>query len=115
MEKTRFQEFWGTCRHWLWVNRLALRQGYFFPFHDVVKGVNILLFGDRIATKLHRRFSCHHLSPVTGDIRNKLEAAFDWESARFTKPEKPLNAVQTWQKYYSQVDMAPVFRELGWM
>lgn len=115
MEKTRFQEFWGTCRHWLWVNRLALRQGYFFPFHDVLKGINILIFGDRLATKWHRQFSRHHLSPVTGDIHNKLEAAFDWESARFTKPEKPLNAVQTWRKYYSQVDMAPVFRELGWM
>lgn len=111
----RFQEFHGTCRHWIWVNRLALRQGYFFPFHDVLKGINILLFGDRLATKWHRRFSRHHLSPVNGDIRNKLEAAFDWESARYTKPEKPLNAVQTWQKYYSQVDMAPVFRKLGWL
>lgn len=111
----RLQEFCGTCKHWIALNRIAIRHGYFFPFHDVLKGLNILIFGDAIATKLHRRFSRHHLSPITGDIQNKLEAAFDWESARFTKPSKPLNAVQTWQKYYSQVDMAPIFRQLGWM
>lgn len=60
----RFQEFYGTCRHWVAINRIAIHHGYFFPFHDVVKGLNILLLGDRIATKLHRRFSRHHLSPT---------------------------------------------------
>ena len=111
----RFQEFFNTCKHWIALNKISIRHGYYFPFHDVMKGVTILLLGDDIATKLHRRFSNHHLSPITGDIKNKLEAAFDWESARYTKPAKPLNGVQTWQKYYSQVDMAPVFRQLGWM
>ena len=111
----RFREFENFIRHWIAINKIAIRHGYFFPFHDVVKGINILVFGDRIATKLHRRYSRHHLSPITGDIENKLEAAFDWESARFTKPEKPLNAVETWKKYYSQVDMVPVFRKLGWL
>ena len=89
----RFYEFNQTRLHRKEVQRIAKELGYSFPFHDFIKMVNILLFGDAIATKLHRRFSNHHLQQ--GDIKNKIEAAIDWESARFTKPTKPLNAYQT--------------------
>ena len=43
------------------------------------------------------------------DIKNKIEAAFDWESARYTKPDKPLDAFDTWKKYYPNVDMYLVY------
>lgn len=48
-------------------------------------------------------WSRHHYR--NGDIKNKIEAAFDWECARFTKPDKPLDAYDTWKKYYPDVDM----------
>ena len=33
---------------------------------------------------------------------NILEAVLDWESARFTKPDKPLNAWNTCIQYYPE-------------
>ena len=38
---------------------------------------------------------------------------FDWECARFTKPDKPLDAYDTWKTYYPYVDMAPVLKQFG--
>lgn len=107
----RFQEIKNVQRHRNEVQRIAKEKGYSFPFHDLWKMINIFLFGDKIATKLHRKFSYHHLQ--NGDIKNKIEAAIDWESARFTKPDKPLNARETWKKYYSQLDMEPILNMLG--
>lgn len=111
MWKERIKEFRNIQRHRAMVQAIAHAKGYSFPFHDLIKSINVLLFGDRIATKLHRRFSNHHLK--NGDIKNKVEACIDWESARFTKPSKPLNARQTWEKYYSNVDMKSTLDMLG--
>ena len=47
------------------------------------------------------------------DIENKVEAAIDWESARFTKPDKPLTAYQCWKKYYQDIDMKDTLKSLG--
>lgn len=107
-------------RHRKEIQRIAKEHGYSFPFHDFVKMINIAIFGDKIATKLHRKFSRHHahkylykykapdwLAGVYRDIPNKIEAAFDWESARFTKPDKP------WKKYYSDIDMESTLKILG--
>lgn len=56
---------------------------------------------------------CTKKQPYGRFIKNKIEAAIDWESARFTKPEKPLNAYQTWKKYYSDIDMEETLKMLG--
>lgn len=124
----RFKEIKNIMRHRKVLQRIAKEKGYSFPFHDFVKMINVFIFGDKIATKLHRRFSNHHARamrhpyPVwtydsffyrTRDIKNKIEAAIDWESARFTKPEKPLNAYDTWVKYYSDIDMEDTLKLLG--
>lgn len=136
----RFTEFKNIQKHRKEVQRIAKEKGYSFPFHDFVKMINVLIFGDKIATKLHRKFSGHHDHPVfiwvyvnnskdghlsrSGhnekrwigrDIKNKVEAAIDWESARFTKPEKPLNAYQTWKKYYSDINMYDTLKSLGFI
>ena len=129
----RFYEFNQTRKHRKEVQRIAKEKGYSFPMHDFIKMINILLFGDKIATKIHRKFSRHHAQSKTyffaivhdscswvypeyktkRDIKNKIEAAIDWESARFTKPDKPLNAYETWKKYYSDIDMEPTLKLLG--
>lgn len=129
---SRITEIKNIQKHRKEVQRIAKEKGYSFPFHDFWKMINVFLFGDRIATAIHRKFSHHHVytpkiriyydeglrqySKVFDrprDIKNKIEAAIDWESARFTKPEKPLNAFQTWQKYYPDVDMEDTLRLLG--
>lgn len=118
----RFKEIKNIMRHRKVLQRIAKEKGYSFPFHDFVKMINVFIFGDKIATKLHRKFSKHHdhkykapdlLAGVYRDIPNKVEAAIDWESARFTKPEKPLNAYNTWVKYYSDIDMEDTLKLLG--
>lgn len=128
----RFTEIKNIQRHRREVQRIAKEKGYSFPFHDFVKMINVLIFGDKIATKLHRRFSSHHahtpkikiyynegLDRYTKvfdrprEIKNRIEAAIDWESARFTKAEKPLDAYDTWKKYYSDIDMEETLKILG--
>lgn len=115
----RVYEFNQTKLHRREVQRIAKELGYSFPMHDFVKMINILIFGDKIATKLHRTFSSHHDHLYSDgintyrDIPNKIEAAIDWESARFTKPNKPLNAYDTWIKYYPDIPMESTLRLLG--
>lgn len=118
MVKNRIYEFNQTRIHRKEVQRIAKEKGYSFPFHDFLKMLNILIFGDKIATKLHRKFSGHHVHTYSDgisiyeDIPNKIEAAIDWESARFTKPDKPLNAYETWIKYYPNIDMEATLKAL---
>lgn len=124
--KTRWQEFCATAHHWLWIQILAWRYARtLFPVHDVIKAINILVFGDKRATAWHRKYSRHHAVainpsssaaiPGTGpiDIVNKIEAAIDWESARYTKPDKPLTAYETWLRYYRHIDMVDTLKALG--
>ena len=130
----RITEIKNIQRHRKEVQRIAKEKGYSFPFHDFWKMVNVFLFGDKIATKLHRKFSNHHArmryiriiyyeglkadiyskkQPYERFIKNKVEAAIGWESARFTKPDKPLNAYDTWKKDYSDIDMEETLKQLG--
>lgn len=121
--KTRWHEFCATAHHWLWVQILAWRYARtLFPAHDVIKAINILIFGDKRATIWHRKYSRHHTvvinpSSIPGvgliDIAGKIEAAIDWESARYTKPDKPLTAYETWLRYYRHIDMADMLKVLG--
>lgn len=80
--------------------------------HDSLKAMNILLLGDKTATKLHRKFAGHHKGERMNE-KQKWEALADWESARYTKPSKPLNGEQTWKKYYKNVDMKHVIDEFN--
>lgn len=128
----RIIEIKNIQKHRKEVQRIAKEKGLSFPFHDFIKMINVFIFGDKIATKLHRKFSNHHArmryiritydeglkvytkkQPYGRFIKNKEEAAIDWESARFTKPDKPLDAYDTWKKYYSDIDMEETLKKLG--
>ena len=100
-----------TVRHRRMVNKLAKGFGYSFPFHDLDKVFLYMFLGKELTHNLHRSWSRHHYR--NGDIENKVEAMFDWESARYTKPDKPLDAYDTWKKYYPDVDMAPTLKKFG--
>lgn len=64
--------------------------------HDLDKVFLYLILPKKIVQKIHRRFSNHHV--LHG--KNYLAMVIDWECARFSKPDKPLNARQTLYKYY---------------
>ena len=101
-----------TWEHRKMVQKLAKEKGYSFPFHDLDKVFLYPILGKKFTHNLHRFWSGHHLH--NGNIKNKIEAAFDWESARYTKPDKPLDAFDTWKKYYPNVDMESTLRMLGY-
>lgn len=109
--KERFAYVMYTLRHYVALNRLAVKHGYLFPLHDIDKIFLYPFLGKRLTHKLHRAVSSHHYR--NGNITNKVEAAFDWESARFTKPDKPLDAYDTWKSYYPDVDMKDTLTTLG--
>ena len=100
-----------TMAHRQAMQEVAKVFGYSFPFHDLDKVIMYPFLGKRLTHAIHRRFSGHHMR--NGDIRNKVEAALDWECAALTKPDKPLDAYDTWRKYYPDVDMAPTLKKLG--
>lgn len=82
--------------------------------HDIDKLI-VYLFRDKQETqKIHRLLNRHHNRNET-DKEILVEMLLDWESARFTKPDKPLNAYDTMKKYYPDMEtkMLPIMEELG--
>lgn len=70
--------------------------------HDVDKLILYPVLPKKIVSKMHRRFSRHHINSAR--TRNDfIEMMIDWESARFTKPDKPLDAQQTLFVLYPQL------------
>lgn len=75
-------------------NRLLTR------IHDLDKFIMaVFCIPDKTISKIHRLLSWHHPGNKIGWLLLD-EAVFDWESARFTKPDKPLDAMNTCLKYY---------------
>lgn len=82
--------------------------------HDIDKLI-VYLFRDKQETQnIHRLLNRHHNRNET-DKEVLVEMLLDWESARFTKPDKPLNAYDTMKKYYPDMEtkMLPIIEELG--
>ena len=65
--------------------------------------------------KVHRKTSSHHDNDVVKTRPDYIEMIIDWECARFTKPDKPLNAVEVMNKYYSHLSpkLVPLLKELN--
>ena len=88
----RIQAIKYTMAHRKALNELAGRFGYSYPLHDLDKIFLYVIFGKKITGKIHRLYSKHH--EHIDDlgyyhIDDKIQAAFDWECSRFTKPNKP--------------------------
>lgn len=82
-------------------------------FHDLDKVVLYPVIGIKTTHKLHRKISRHHERART--ISDYEAMVVDWECARFTKSDKPLNAYDTLYKYYPQLEdrILPILRSLG--
>lgn len=62
----------------------------------------------------HRANNKHHVECKKERNRNDyIEMIIDWECARFTKPDKPLDAYDTMQKFYPELQdvILPLLRE----
>lgn len=100
--------------HYLAFNALALRLKCWrvrFMFHDWYKPWLELVFSEKAVRKFHRNHSSHHSE---GGGKDYLAMVIDWECARITKPDKPLNARQTMEKYYPHLrdEIEPILNKL---
>lgn len=108
-----------TWKHYCMVMQLQkFYIGYYkYKFHDVDKLIMYSLFpwlGTKRINKIHRKYAKHHL--IAGKKNMHFdEAIIDWESARYTKPDKPLNAYQVYKSRYFEFgdDLLPYLRKFN--
>lgn len=107
------KELLGNNKHW---------------YHDWDKLLFYALFpwlGERIIKQLHQRISKHHPTYTSGanlvrylkDAKTVdwVQAIIDWECARITKPDKPLDACDTLRKFYPEYEneVIPILKKLN--
>lgn len=83
--------------------------------HDLDKLFTYLFYDKSVASKLHRDQNAHHANEVEKTDLDYKEMVLDWESARYTKPDKPLNAYDTLYAYYPEMEdvILPILQEMG--
>ena len=73
-----------------------------YRYHDLDKVINYLFLSKQEAHEMHVTMQEHH-NRKSNEHKALLEMVLDWESARFTKPDKPLNAYDTLVRYYPEM------------
>lgn len=68
--------------------------------HDIDKLYLYLFYEKKTVSRIHREQSSHHENELEKTYLDYVEMVLDWESARYTKPDKPLNAYDTLVKFY---------------
>lgn len=83
--------------------------------HDLDKMFLLLFYDKDTVKKLHRSTSSHHDNDIPKTNIDYMEMVLDWESARYTKPDKPLNAYDTLYKFYPHLEkeILPILEEYG--
>lgn len=81
--------------------------------HDVDKLFNYMFYDKKTVSKMHRLLSSHHDNEIAKTYEDYVEMVLDWESARYTKSDKPLNAYDTLYKYYPNMEheILPILKE----
>ena len=82
--------------------------------HDLDKMYLLLFCEKKDINKFHRNISSHHDNDIPKTELDYMEMVLDWESARYTKADKPLNAFDTMNKYYPHLKekILPILSEL---
>ena len=83
-------------------------------FHDLDKVFLYPFFNYKTVHNFHNKHARHHeLKAHTHS--DFVQMVIDWECARYTKPDKPLNARETLYKFYPHLEnkILPILNELG--
>lgn len=80
-------------------DQLGIPARTLYKNHDLNKYILYLVYDKQTVTDVHRLISSHHDREAT-DVSILTEMLLDWESARYTKLDKPLNAYDTLHKFY---------------
>ena len=93
-------------------NKELLKQ---VELHDLDKLFLYLFFNKKDVSKLHRDLNYHHDNDLEKSKLDYIEMVLDWESARYTKDDKPLNAYDTLVNYYSNMkdEILPILKEMN--
>lgn len=83
-------------------------------FHDLDKIFLYMFFDYQTVHKWHREHAKHH-SIKAATKKDFQQMVIDWECARYTKPDKPLNARETLYTYYPQLEdkVLPILEEFN--
>ena len=83
-------------------------------FHDLDKVILYNFFEYKSVHDFHRKHTRHH-SVKAKTHADFIQMVLDWECARFTKPDKPLNARETLYKFYPTLEskILPILEELN--
>ena len=83
-------------------------------YHDLDKLFMYLFYDKKNISQIHRNIISHHDNNLEKKYIDYVEMILDWESARYTKPDKPLNAYDTLYKYYPQMvdEILPILRKM---
>ena len=71
--------------------------------HDLDKVFLYLFLDKKTVQKIHRKHSKHHELKASKE-KHYIQMIIDWECARYTKPDKPLNAYDTLYKFYPHLE-----------
>lgn len=83
--------------------------------HDLDKLFMYLFYDKKTVSRMHRDLSRHHENNLEKDYLDYVEMVLDWESARYTKPDKPLNAYDTLINFYTDMTefILPILKDMG--
>ena len=86
-------------------------------FHDTDKLFMYLIpfITSKDVKKVHRKISKHHIPNCLTSKKWMIQAIIDWESCRFTKPDKPETAreyIEDFIPQYADI-FIPILNELG--
>ncbi len=83
--------------------------------HDMDKMYLLLFYNKKDITKFHTTMSSHHDNDIPKTELDYIEMVLDWESARYTKDDKPLNAFDTMNAFYPHLrdQILPILENIG--
>ena len=84
--------------------------------HDLDKVILYNVCPHKKVKNFHRSTARHHIeSKARKNRADYIEMIIDWECARYTKPDKPLNAYDTLYKWYPELEkeIIPLLEEFN--
>lgn len=108
---------WKHKKAYLQIEKQLLHKNTLTGYlHDVDKlflYIFLPFLGTSLVNKIHRVLSIHHVN--NRKRHDYVAMIIDWECARITKPDKPLNARDTLAKFYPQLtlEVLPIIKQLG--
>jgi hypothetical protein len=75
----------------------------------------LLFYEKKDIESYHRSMSSHHDNDIKKTELDYIEMVLDWESARYTKDDKPFNAYDTMCKFYPHLEkeLLPILKKIG--